>query len=62
MLDPDLKYSADTMFSRRKNMIRASMDSLCEVQTKLLFDRTRDSLLDMELERIMELSQKNNVR
>ncbi len=61
-IDPDIKYSADTMFSKRKSMIRDSMDSICLAETRLLFAMTRDSLLQVELKRIRQLSQKKDVQ
>ena len=58
ILNPEVRYVADTMFSRRKSKITAKLDSLCLIKTQKYYESARDSLIELEFRRIEELSQK----
>lgn len=57
-LNPEVRYTADTMFAHRKSLINASMDSLCEELNLNIYESIKDSMLNVELKRIEQLSQK----
>jgi len=52
ILPPDIQYTADTMFSHRRNKIIKEMDSLCAARDSLMIQIKVDSIVALEQERI----------
>lgn len=52
LLDPEVKYRADTMFAHNRIAIIKEFDSLCKLQMPELIITTRDSLLVLNREQI----------
>lgn len=45
IMDPNLRYQADTMFAKRKTQIKKDMDTICMLQQDSLVAVYKDSLL-----------------
>ena len=55
ILPPEVQLMSDTMFANRRRAIIQEMDSICEVQTPEIIRITRDSLVQLEQDRIQEI-------
>lgn len=57
LMAPLVEYISDTMFARRKPLIKAEVDSLCLILQDEYKWQAIDSILSIERTRIKELSQ-----
>ena len=52
LLNPDVKYRADTMYSRHRTELLHELDSLCLAKMPELVSAARDSLLEHDIKMI----------
>lgn len=60
LIDPNLRYQADTMFSHRRNVITKELDSLCLMEQPAMVQNMVDSLVEEQLAQINEILQKGS--
>jgi len=56
ILPPDIQYSADTMFARKRVKIMKHMDSICTTRDSLVIQSMVDSLVALERQRIRAIT------
>lgn len=55
LLNPDVKYRADTMFAHHRADLYKELDSLCTAKMPELIEAAKDSLIQSELQLIEKI-------